>query len=189
MVANSTSSGTPAERRRSGPAAHSSGRWSARSISAWPLAVCQDRNTPIWPWSILPEAPEDRRLTPTLFLPCLIKPVSSMASTASSAPRPPSTTPGCSSRRVCASHAPRPSRCWKRYGLSKPAASAHGQLFLRSTLPGRLCRYAPAVARADGLAKWPPRRCVVSFQSGAKRPLLLLALVRSHELDRIITGL
>ena len=47
-----------------------------------------------------------------------------MASTASSSPKPASTSPRCSSRRASASQAPRPSRCWKRYGVSKPATPA-----------------------------------------------------------------
>ena len=141
-------------------------------------AVCQERKTPTWQLSILPAAPQDWRLTPTLFLPCLGKPVSSMASAASSSPKPAMTSPSCSSRKASACHAPRPSRCWKRYGVSKPATSASCHCFfvpLRSRdCAGRPLRSrAPPGWRSGAPIAWsfPPAPREAAFLSSRTDPL------------------
>src|SRR5438874_1963022 len=83
LVANSTSSGTPASSRRSASVAHSFGRYNARSSRARPLSVAYPRNTPTWQFSTRPAVPLYWRATPQDLVPFLRNPVSSTTSTLS----------------------------------------------------------------------------------------------------------
>ena len=87
LVVNSTSSGMPAARHRSGSSVQDCGRYSSRSISACPCAEAYARNTPTWQFSVRPAVPEYCRCTPADRVPFFRNPVSSAISTPSGSPR------------------------------------------------------------------------------------------------------
>src|SRR6266568_3382815 len=152
LVANITSSGTPASSRCSSSAAHAPGRYSARSISAWPRDAAKVKVTATWHSAIPPAVPEYWRAAPTA-------PAEDFSSAVSSTTR----TAFPSSSRATAQAAAASRTCW-----SSQAARQQMLQPVRATVPGRLGD-APAVVifqlhqqpvhhLAGGLAALPPRK-------------------------------
>src|SRR5215203_2219060 len=137
LVANPTSSGTPAACKRSGSLVQDRGRYSSRSITACPASVAYTRYTATWAFSMRPAVPVYWRCTPTVPVPFLRSPVSSTTSTASGSPKCSVRYPRTSSRSASASHTARPSRCCIPSGLGSPACSAIVQQFLRGRSASR----------------------------------------------------
>ena len=87
LVANSTSSGTPASSRCSSSAAHPSGRYKARPISACPRPVAKVKVTATWHSATPPAVPLYWRAAPAQSAEDFSSAVSSTISTASSSSR------------------------------------------------------------------------------------------------------
>ena len=88
LVANSTSSGTPATARPSASSAQSFGRYSRRSISVCPFGAAYARYTATCAFSIRPVVPVYCRCTPTVRVPFFTSPVSSSTNALTSANTP-----------------------------------------------------------------------------------------------------